>query len=105
MGKMTITAGLQGLINTNRNRVTMADLFNQTVTSANESSYGVNCIITIPDQETINNNPGILGIDDFVANGRTLKAPFIFCDSTEGPKKLYINQLIRNIFEYKESCF
>lgn len=102
MGKTTLSAGLQGLINANKKRVTLSDFDNHAITSANDSVYGAGCVITIPNQETLEDNPGILGIDEFTTNGRTSKAPFIYCDSTEGPKKLFISQLIRKVVEYKE---
>lgn len=103
MGK-ALSAGLLGLAAANaaKKTFTLQDFSNHAITNANDSVYGVNCVITVPSEGDIKENPGLLGMDTFTTNGRTSNAPFIYCDSSEGPKKLFISQLIRKVAEYKE---
>lgn len=104
MGKKTLSAGLLGLAAANaaKKTFTLQDFSNHAITSANDSVYGVNCVLSVPTKENITENPGLIGMDEFTTNGRTSKAPFVYCDSTEGPKKLFISQLVRKVAEYKE---
>lgn len=104
MAKQQLSAGLLGLAAANaaKKTITLQDFSNHAITSANDSMYGANCILSVPTKKDITDNPGLIGMDTFANNGRTYNAPFIYCDSTEGPKKLFISQLIRKVAEYKE---
>lgn len=108
MGKITISAGLKAIAANNaarmgENVVKMADFAQHGITNATDSIFSQNCVVEVPSQENLDETPGLIGFDTFTTNGRTSRAPYIWCMSTEGPKKLFISQLVRRVTPYKKA--
>lgn len=109
MAKKEISVGLKAIAANNAARMgtnvtKFADFSNHGITSATDSVYGKGCIISIPSMEEIDEIDGLIGFDTFTSNGRTSKAPYVWCDSTEGNKKLYLSQPCRRVQKYKETA-
>lgn len=107
MGKMKIDDSLKAIAANNAARmgsnvIKIGDFTNHGITNAMDSIYGKGCIISIPTMEEINSTPGLIGFETFTTNGRTSKAPYVWCPSSEGNKKMFLSQLTRNITPYKE---
>lgn len=107
MGKRTISESLKAIARNaaarmGENVVTMKDFQNHGITNATDSIFEKDVELTIPTLEELNATPGLMDFDTFTTNGRTSKAPFIWCMSSVGPKKLYISQLVRRVTPYKE---
>jgi hypothetical protein len=107
MGKIQISEGLRAIARNaaarmGENVVTMRDFQNHGITNATDSIFEQGVELTIPTLEELNDNPGLMDFDTFTTNGRTSKAPFVWCMSSVGPKKLYISQLVRRVTPYKE---
>lgn len=107
MGKRTISESLKAIARNaaarmGENVVTMKDFQNHGITNATDSIFEKDVELTIPTLEELNATPGLMDFDSFTTNGRTSKAPFIWCMSSVGPKKLYISQLVRRVTPYKE---
>ena len=107
MGKIQISEGLRAIARNaaarmGGNVVTMKDFQNHGITNATDSIFEKDVELTIPTLEELNDNPGLMDFDTFTTNGRTSKAPFVWCMSSVGPKKLYISQLVRRVTPYKE---
>lgn len=107
MGKIQISEGLRAIARNaaarmGENVVTMRDFQNHGITNATDSIFEQDVELTIPTLEELNDNPGLMDFDTFTTNGRTSKAPFVWCMSSVGPKKLYISQLVRRVTPYKE---
>ena len=107
MGKRTISEGFKAIARNaaarmGENVVTMKDFQNHGITNATDSIFEQDVELTIPTLEELNATPGLMDFDTFTTNGRTSRAPFIWCMSSVGPKKLYISQLVRRVTPYKE---
>jgi hypothetical protein len=107
MGKMKIDDSLKAIAANNAARmgtsiVKFGDFSNHGITNAVDSIYGKDCVISVPTKDEIENIPGLIGFDTFTTNGRTSKAPYVWCPSTEGNKKVFISQLVRSVTPYKE---
>lgn len=107
MGKRTISESLKAIARNaaarmGENVVTMKDFQNHGITNATDSIFEKDVELTIPTLEELNATPGLMDFDTFTTNGRTSRAPFIWCMSSVGPKKLYISQLVRRVTPYKE---
>lgn len=107
MGKTKVSTGLKAIAANNAARmganiVKVSDFTQHGITNATDSVYGKGCIISVPTMEEINEIDGLIGFDTFVTNGRTSKAPYIWCDSTEGNKKLFLSQPCRRVQKFKE---
>jgi hypothetical protein len=107
MGKRTISESLKAIARNaaarmGENVVTMKDFQNHGITNATDSIFEKDVELTIPTLEELNATPGLMDFDTFTTNGRTSKAPFIWCMSSVGPKKLYISQLVRRVTPYME---
>ena len=107
MGRIQISEGLKAIARNaaarmGENVVTMRDFQNHGITNATDSIFEQDVELTIPTLEELNDNPGLMDFDTFTTNGRTSKAPFVWCMSSAGPKKLYISQLVRRVTPYKE---
>ena len=107
MGKIVIPQGLEEIAKNNAARmganvVTMSDFNNHGITNATDSIFEKDCIIDVPSQENLDETPGLIAFEVFTTNGRTSKAPYIWCPSTTGFKKLFISQLVRQVTPYKE---
>lgn len=107
MAKNKINDSLKAIAANNAARmgsavVTLGDFSGHGIVNATDSIYGKDCIITFPTEDELTKNPGLLGFDTFTTNGRTSKAPYVWCPSTEGSKKVFISQLVRNVTPYKE---
>jgi hypothetical protein len=108
MGKRTISESLKSIARNaaarmGENVVTMKQFKDHGITNATDSIFEKDVELTIPTLEELNDNPGLMDFDTFTTNGRVSKAPFIWCMSSVGPKKLYISQLVRRVTPYKEN--
>ena len=107
MGKIKIDDSLKAIAANNAARmgtkvVKIGDFSNHSITNAVDSIYGRDCVISIPTKSEIEQTPGLIGIESFTTNGRTSNAPYIWCPSSEGNKKVFISQLVRSVTPYKE---
>jgi hypothetical protein len=107
MGKRTISESLKAIARNaaarmGENVVTMKDFQNHGITNATDSIFEKDVELTIPTLEELNATPGLMDFDTFTTNGRTSKAPYVWCPSSEGNKKMFLSQLTRNITPYKE---
>jgi hypothetical protein len=107
MGKFVMSEGLKAIAANNAAKMgtsvtKIADFVQHSITSVLDSIFGEGCVVNVPDKATVESTDGLIGFDVFTTNGRTSKAPYIWCNSTEGPKKLYISQLVRRVTPYEE---
>ena len=107
MGKMQISVSLKAIAANNAKRmgdkvVTLADFKDHAIVNATDSIFEKDVELSIPSVEELAENPGLMDFDTFTTNGRTSRAPYIWCMSTAGPKKLFISQLVRKVTPYKE---
>lgn len=75
------------------------------VINATDSVYDKDLILHIPALDEI--VTGQMGIDEFKANGRVYKAPYLWVDCELNgvamqPKKLFMSQLVRSVRKYEE---
>lgn len=75
------------------------------VVNATDSVYDKDLILHIPALGEI--VTGQMGIDEFKANGRVFKAPYLWVDCELNgvamqPKKLFMSQLVRSVRKYEE---
>lgn len=108
MGKKKVSAGLKAIAANNAERMgsnitKLEDFAQHAITSATDSVYGKGCVISVPSLKEIDEIDGLIGFDTFTTNGRTTKAPYIWCDSTEGNKKLFLSQPCRRVQKFKET--
>lgn len=84
------------------NVITLGDFVSHAMSQVMDSIFTKGTIIIVPTKEEIEATPGLIGFDVFTSNGRTSKAPYIWCDSNFGPKKLFVSQLVRTQSIWKE---
>ena len=100
--KYKVSEGLQSMLNAikaKNKKTTLEDFNNHGITNAQDSVYGKGCIITFPDLDEIDE---FIDFEEFTTNGRTSRAPYVACNSTEGPKKVYLSQMTRTVMPYVE---
>lgn len=76
------------------------------IVNVTDSVYDKDLILHIPALDEIVS--GQMGIDEFKANGRVFKAPYLWVDcELKGvamqPKKLFMSQLVRSVRKYEEN--
>ena len=100
--KYKVSEGLQSMLNAikaKNKKTTLEDFNNHGITNAQDSVYGKGCVITFPDLDEIDE---FIDFEEFTTNGRTSRAPYVACNSTEGPKKVYLSQMTRTVMPYVE---
>ena len=107
MGKIVIPEGLAAIAEKNaakmgNNPVSLNDFDQHGITNATDSIFEKDCTIEIPSEENLNETPGLIDFETFTTNGRTSRAPYIWCPANNGFKKLFISQLVRQVSNYKE---
>lgn len=107
MGKRTVSESLKAIASRaaarmGENVVSLKDFKEHGISVATDSIFEKDTELTIPSAEELKDIPGLMDFEVFTTNGRTTKAPFIWCMSTAGPKKLFISQLVRRVTPYKE---
>lgn len=107
MGKRTVSESLKAIASRaaarmGENVVTLQNFKEHGISVATDSIFEKDVELTIPTAEELKDIPGLMDFEVFTTNGRTSKAPFIWCMSSVGPKKLFISQLVRRVTPYKE---
>lgn len=100
--KYQVSEGLQSMLNAIKaksKKTTLEDFNNHGISNAQDSVYQKGCVITFPDMDEIDE---FIDMEEFTTNGRTSRAPYVACNSTEGPKKVYLSQLTRTVMPYIE---